>query len=376
MFKKNNAFLTASGFGVSAAMFYSITPLFVFFFADSSMKITFAIFLATIQELMSFLLVGIVIGFQKWKAIQSKKTYWMNYTLLIPLGYMLGMGIYSNIVDLMIKLRNIRVWIMAAVGLLAGPISMALLMIAALYLNDGTLGNVILNTSPIYCMILSRFILKERINRVGLIGVVITSLLTFGMVFNYFFIQPAINWKLITGVILSFIAALAYAAEGTVSDYFLHSNKLTLSNYEVVTVKSFVSFWIMLIIALPVAAVIDKQPFYTGWETFKISFDVYGWEALLVYLSGITMGTGRLLYFETVKLASGTYALATQLTMLIWTPVFQVLGNLLIPEIHTDQLAWYYWLWAGLILISLTGVTFNEQINQWLIKKKKPKPKK
>lgn len=377
--KINNNFLLAGGFGVGAAMFYSITPLFVFFFADATMKITYAIFLATTQELMSFLLVSIVVGFYKWRDMQTKKNNWMNYTLIIPFGYMFGVGIYSNILDLFSKLKNLRVWIMTAVGLMAGPISMSLLMISALYMNDGTLNNVILNTSPIYCMILSRFILKEKINKVGLVGVIITSLLTFGMLFNYFFIQPDINWKLILGVILSFIAALAYAFEGTVSDYFLHSKKIQLTNYEIVTIKSFVGFWVMLLIALPVASAIDKEPLYRGWTLFKVSFDVFGWEALLVYLSGLTMGTGRMLYFHTVKLASGTYALATQLTMLIWTPIFQILGNLWIPEIHTDRLHWFYWLWAGLILISLIIVTFNEHINKWYLlhfKQKKKKGKK
>ncbi|MBE4704040.1 hypothetical protein [Spiroplasma platyhelix] len=376
MLKKNTNFLIAGGFGISAAMFYSLTPLFVFFFASSSLPITYAIFLATIQEFMSFILVGIVIGFYHWKEIQTPKTYWMNYTLLIPFGYMFGVGIYSNFLDLINKLKNGRVWIMAAVGVLAGPISMSLLMIAALYLNDGTLNNVILNTAPIYCMILSRFVLKDKINNVGLIGIIITSLLTFGMLFNFFFIKDTIDWKAILGVGLSFIAALAYAIEGTVSDYFLHNNKLHLTNYEIVTVKSFVSFWIMLIIALPVASAIDSQPLYNGWTIFKTSFDAYGWQALLVYASGITMGTGRLLYFETVKLASGTYALATQLTMLIWTPVFQILGNLWIPEIHTDRLQWFYWLWAGLILLSLFIVTFNEDIYSWYLKHVKSKSKK
>lgn len=374
--KNNNNFLIAGGIGVTSAMFYSITPLFVFFFASTALPITYAIFLATIQEFMSFILVGTVIGFNKWRAIQTPKIRWMNYTLILPAGYMLGMGIYLNVLDLMSKLKNARVWIMAATGLLAGPISMALLMISALYMNDGTLNNVILNTAPIYCMILSRFFLKDKINNVGLIGIIITSLLTFGMLFNYFFMKDTIDWKLITGVILAFIAALAYAMEGTVSDYFLHNNKLKLTNYEIVSVKSFVSFWIMLIVALPIASAIDKQPFYNGWTVFKTSFDLYGALALLVYLSGITMGTGRLLYFETVKLASGTYALATQLTMLIWTPVFQILGNLWIPEIHTDRLAWYYWLWASLILVSLAVVTFNEKIYNWYLQHRKNKPKK
>lgn len=374
--KNNNNILIGGGLGVTAAMFYSITPLFVFFFASTALPITYAIFLATIQELMSFILVGIVIGFYHWKEIQTPKIRWMNYTLLLPFGYMFGVGIYSNTLDLFSKLKNSRVWIMAATGLLAGPVSMSLLMISALYMNDGTLNNVILNTAPIYCMILSRFFLKQKINNVGLIGIIITSLLTFGMLFNYFFMKDTINWKLIIGVILAFIAALFYAMEGTVSDYFLHNKKLNLTNYEIVTVKSFISFWIMLIVALPIGAAIDKQPFYTGWEVFKTSFDLHGALALLIYLSGITMGTGRLLYFETVKLVSGTYALATQLTMLLWTPILQILGNLWIPEIHTDQLAWYYWFWASLILVSLIFVTFNNHIYDWYLKHVKSKPKK
>lgn len=380
MLKKNNNFLIASGFGISAAMFYSITPLFVFFFAEASLRTTYAIFLATIQELMSFLLVGLAVGFYKWRDIQTKKITWMNYTLILPFGYMLGMGIYSNFLDLIDKLKNIRVWLMAAVGLMAGPVAMSLLMISALYMNDGTLNNVILNTSPIYCMVLSRFFLKQKINKVGLIGISITSILTFGMLFNYFFIQPEINWKLILGVILAFIAALAYAFEGTVSDYFLHNKKLYLTNYEIVTVKSFVSFWIMLLIGLPIASAIDKEPLYNGWKTFKTSFDEFGWQGILIYLSGLTMGTGRMFYFHTVKLASGTYALATQLTMLIWTPIFQTLGNLWIPGIQTDKLHWFYWLWAALILVSLIIVTFNVQIYQCYLKnvdnKKQRKKKK
>lgn len=369
MLKKNNN-LFASTFGITSAMFYSLTPLFVFFFADNSAKIIYAVFLATIQELMSFLLVGLVTGFKQWKAIQSSKTYWMNYTLIIPFGYMIGVGSYSIVLNLIDKLKNIRVWILAGTGVLAGPISMALLMISVLFLNDGTLSNVILNTAPIYCMLLTRFILKNKINHVALVGIIITSLLTFGMVFNYFFMRATIDWRAIVGVTLSFIAALAYAFEGLVSDYFLHSNKIQLTNYEVVTIKSFVSFWVMLIIALPVASLIDIKPFYSGWEVFKTSFDSYGWQALLVYLSGILMGTGRLWFFKTVKLSSGTYALATQLTMLIWTPVFQILGNALIPGISTENLAWYYWLWSGLILVGLIIVTFNENINQWYLKRK------
>ncbi|AHF57995.1 DMT family transporter [Spiroplasma eriocheiris] len=358
----------ASIFGVTSAIFYSLTPLFVFFFAgDNSTKITYAIFLATIQELMSFLLVAFATGFLEWKSLihNNHKFKNLTYTLVLPFGYMCGVGLYSSIKNLILKLKHLRVWIMAGVGLLAGPISMALLMIAALFLNDGTLGNVILNTAPIYCMIISRVVLKEKINRFGLVGILITTLFTFGMLFNYFFMKEQINWKLIAGVLLSFVAALCYAFEGTISDYFLHSNKIQLSNYEVVSVKSFISFWTMLIIALPIASAIDNQPGYQGWVVFKSSFDLYGWQAILVYVSGIVMGTGRLMYFETVKLSNGTYALATQLTMLIWTPVLQILGNTFISEINVDKLQWYYWVWSALILLGLVIITFNENLNSY-----------
>jgi|GEM_PF-859373 len=70
---------------------------------------------------------------------------------------------------------------------------MALLMITSLFLNDGTIGNIILNTAPIYCMILSHFILKQKINHVGLVSLIITTLFTFGMLINYFFIAPNIT---------------------------------------------------------------------------------------------------------------------------------------------------------------------------------------
>lgn len=361
----------AGGVGVLGAIFYSLTPLFVFFFKGSQIETIYAIFLATIQELMSFVLVAIIIGFQKWKEQLDQKNKWMNYTVIIPGGYIVFMGLYSATRNVINKLRHAQIWIMSLVGLLAGPISMALLMISALYLNDGTLGNIILNTAPIYCMILSRFILKDKINKTALVGIIITSLFTFGMLFNYFFIRSEYNWKLIMGVCLSFVAALCYAFEGLVSDYFLHNDKVSLNNEEVVIIKSFFSFWVMLIIALPVISVIDTQPAYTGWKLFKTSFDEFGWVAILAYLSGIVMGTGRLCFFKTVHLSTGTYALATQLTMLIWTPVLQIIGNALIPKIETDPLAWYYWVWSGAILLSLTLVTFNQQINTWYLKKKR-----
>lgn len=371
MFKpKNRNFLMAGGIGVLAAMFYSITPLFVFFFKGSGMNEIYAIFLATIQELMSFVLVAVAVGFQKWKDKMDQYNKWWSYTLIVPAGYMVVMGFYSSIINIVNKLRHAQVWIMSLVGLLAGPISMALLMVSALYLNDGTLGNIILNTAPIYCMILSRFILKDKINKTALVGIIITSLFTFGMLFNYFFIHRTYNVKLILGVCLSFIAALCYAFEGLVSDYFLHNDKISLTNYEVVMIKSFVSFWVMLIVALPIISVIKSQPAYTGWEIFKTSFEKFGWVAILAYLSGLIMGTGRLLFFKTVHLSTGTYALATQLTMLIWTPVLQIIGNALIPKIETDPLAWYYWVWSAAILLSLTLVTFNQQINKWYLQKK------
>ncbi|MDQ7982716.1 MAG: DMT family transporter [Spiroplasma sp.] len=365
--KKRN-FVLAGGMGISSAIFYSLTPLFVFFFADNPLTILYPIFIATIQELMSFIVVAITIGFQKWKEIQKPAIYWLNYTIIIPIIYFIIMGISLAIKNLIIKLQNFQVWIVALVGVLAGPISMGLLMIAALFLNDGTIGNIILNTAPIYCMILSHFILKQKINRVGLSALIITTLFTFGMLLNYFFYET-INWKAIVGVCLAFIAALMYAFESSISDYIFHHKKIKLTNYEVVSVKSFISFWVMLIIALPIAATIDVQPWYDGWTLFKTSFNLYGALALLIYVSGLVMGFGRLIYFRTIQLSTGTYALATQLTMLIWTPALQILGNLLIPKINTQDLPWFYWLWSCLILVGLFLMTFNEEINNWLLKR-------
>lgn len=374
--KKNTSKLVlAGGMGISSAIFYSLAPLFIFFFDDNPLVILYPIFIATIQELMSFIVVSIRNGFEKWKAIQKQEIIWLNFTLIAPFFYALFVGIALSITDIFNKLKKLQVWILALVGVLAGPFTMALLMITALFLNDGTIGNIILNTAPIYCMILSHFILKQKINRVGLVSLIITSLFTFGMLINYFFIQPNITWKSIVGVCLAFIGAFIYAFESLISDYFLHNNKIKLTNYEIVSVKSFISFWAMLIIALPIATTIDKQPWYSGWAMFKTSFDSYHWIALLIYASGIIMGLGRLIYFRTIQLSSGTYALATQLTMLIWTPVLQILGNLLIPRINTEDLPWFYWLWTGLILIGLVLMTFNEEINAWFTKRKKPKKK-
>lgn len=376
--KRNKTKLVlAGGMGISSAVFYSLTPLFIFFFDDNPLTILYPIFIATIQELMSFIVVLMRNGIEKWKTMQQRLViFWLNFTLIIPLLYFIFVGISITIVNIIDKLKNLQVWILALVGVLAGPFTMALLMITALFLNDGTIGNIILNTAPIYCMILSHFILKQKINRVGLVSLIITSLFTFGMLLNYFFFQPNIGWKSILGICLAFIGALIYAFESLISDYFLHNHKIKLTNYEIVSVKSFISFWAMLIIALPVATTIDKQPWYSGWTLFTTSFDSYGWIALLIYVSGIIMGLARLIYFRAIQLSSGTYALATQLTMLIWTPVLQILGNLLIPRIHTEDLPWFYWLWSGLILIGLFLMTFNEEINEWFIRQKKPKKNK
>lgn len=374
--KNKNNLILAGGLGISSAVFYSLSPLFIFFFDDNPLVILYPIFIATIQELMSFILVSIRNGLEEWKAIQKQEIIWLNFTLIVPFFYALGVGIYSTIVDIFSKLKKLQVWIVALVGVLAGPFTMALLMITSLFLNDGTIGNIILNTAPIYCMILSHFILKQKINRVGLVALIITTLFTFGMLINYFFFEPDVTWKSIVGVCLAFIGALIYAFESLVSDYFLHNKKVKLTNYEIVSVKSFVSFWAMLIIALPIAAAIEHQTWYSGWTMFKTTFDSYKWIALLIYASGIIMGLGRLIYFKTIQLSSGTYALATQLTMLIWTPVLQILGNLLIPRINTAKLPWFYWLWTALILIGLALMTFNEDINAWFLKQQRKTKKK
>jgi len=63
--KKTSKLVLAGGLGVSSAVFYSLAPLFIFFFDDNPLVILYPIFIATIQELMSFIVVSVRNGFEK-----------------------------------------------------------------------------------------------------------------------------------------------------------------------------------------------------------------------------------------------------------------------------------------------------------------------
>ncbi|WP_381414985.1 hypothetical protein NPX79_03120 [Spiroplasma endosymbiont of Anurida maritima] len=378
---KSKDIIFGNFFGISAGFFYSLSPLFIFFFTvDPSTAFIFAFIIAIFQEFMSWILTVFLYGFEK--GIKRFKEKDKLFVILIFSGigiliFAFIYGIIKSIKDLVGNMRYKSSWIMMFVGLLSGPISMAFLMVAIPFLNNSSeLSNSILNTAPIYCLLAARILFKDKLTNVSLVAILFTTLFTVGMILNYIFVSDINITNLFIGMALGLAGALLYALEGVVGDYLINTKKVhALTTKELITLKGFTGTILMLVIVTPLASLIDGQNITFGWNVLGKTFGSKPVEVIMLFLAGMANAVARVFFYKSVKKTNGTFTLSALLTMLLWTPILQMIGNAFLSDINISAIPWFYWIWATLIFAGLTVLTFSSYIQKYLDSKfKKPIP--
>lgn len=362
-FNDFNPLIKGNIYGIISALFYSITPLFIFFFLDNIfITIIYSILLIIWQEFISWIFIIVIYKYQKITFFLNKK--YSLYWIIINFYIWIWIEIKFFFKFFLQKIKNKDIWILGIIGIISGPFSMILILLSEILLNkNATLSNILINTSPIYCLLITKSIFKEKISNFEIFSLFLIFFCIIGMIIQYSILE-SITTKKIIGIILAILTAILFAIEGLLSDYWMHNNMhiYQFNDQKIVLIKSFFSWTTMLFLILPLILTINYKLNIYDWQNIKLYINNFHKKILLILISSIIFAIGRFLFFKSINLTNSVYGLMTQFTMLLWTPILQWLFNKFFPKINIEIIKWYYWLWTILILFGLLLLIFNKQI--------------
>lgn len=363
-FKKEQLFSGLS-YGVFSAMLYSLAPMLIIFLPNQDSSFNLSSFvLVTIQEIISWIVV-ICLARKPLKFI--KQTFKEN--------------------------KNVLSLVIIVAGVFGGPIAQVLYVLSIkLVAQMSNTATVLVNIAPIFTALLSRLLLDERLSFIAWTGLVISSLAVIGLVIWQLVIEfektaqtghediPPRWVQAVWAIILSLLTAILYAIESAVLYFAMKKSKKNISEKEALLLKSFSSSIVMLLVVLPSVSWLSDGYGYEGWETFKILGSFKGLSFLFVSISSLAIAFGRIFYFKTVKILNASYGLASQLAMLIWTPLFslsfygiyiffdknfgiihsRILEDILM-ELYSASTQWVYYVFLIPIFSGLILLIFNEK---------------
>lgn len=353
--------LTGTGIGVISAFMYSLAPLLIIFLDTRALN---SFILATMQEFVSWILVVCLTN----KPLKFLKQIWKNTKS------MLGM-------------------IVIIAGIFGGPIAQVLYILSIqLAAQMSATATVLVNIAPIFTALLSRLLLEERLSFIAWTGLLLTSLAVIGLViwqiiteFNKTILSPDPSdiqpWvKATWAIILSLLTAILYAIESTILHFAMSKSKNKIDEKDALILKAFSSSWIMLIFVLPIVSVIGGGYGYEGWVQFRIFGELKGLTFLFIIISSFAIAIGRILFFRSIKILNGSYGIAAQLAMLLWTPLLSlaifglykvtncnfgiIQSNILdmqIKDLYLGATQWEYYVFLVPVLIGLILLLFNEK---------------
>lgn len=213
-----------------------------------------------------------------------------------------------------------------------------ILTFSALARIPASVNAVLISNNVVFIVILSAFILKERIKPLSIIGIVFAVggvlLVVFNQGFSMGIGSGSVNF---IGILFSLLAAFSTALYSVLGKKILHLNDPLI----VIVLALF--FGAVLQIILTVFTVGFSEISTAGWQI----------NALMIFL-GITMiGIANSIWFVCLKAFP-----ASQISIYIYlTPVFAVILSLVILN---EKFSWLFWIGSALIL---TGIIITNKFS-------------